>query len=108
MVAMSDKQPSLVLGERGMLRDKPGFSIELITSQSLNEQTQKSDRHQILMVMHGHWCLRWSQGETVLASGDTCAIPPGVEYHLTPSMTGHASVFRVTNTDDPAGSTQWL
>jgi len=107
MVAMSDKQPSLVLGEQGMLQDKPGFSIELITRHSLAAGLQQSDRHQIIMVMHGHWCLRWSQGETVLAPGDTCAVPPGIVHALEPAMTGHASVFRVANTDDPAGQTVW-
>ena len=108
MVAMSDKQPSLVLGEHGMLKDKPGFTIEMITRHSLPVEMQQTDCHQILMVMHGHWRLRWLQGETVLAPGDTCAIPPGIEHALVPSMTGHASVFRISNTDDPAGATQWL
>ena len=58
------------------------------------------------MVMRGHWRLAWDGGETVLAPGDTCAVPPGLTHSLAPSMTGEASLYRVRNTDDPAGPTQ--
>ncbi len=108
MVAAADKQPAEVLGENGLLKDKPGFSIEMITGKSATDQTIESTRHDILMAMHGHWKLKWDQGEEILAPGDTCAIKPGMPYSLKPSMTGEASLFRVRNTDDPAGPTHWL
>jgi len=57
------------------------------------------------MVMRGHWKLAWDGRSTVLAPGDVCAVPPGMRHSLTPSMTGEASLFRVTSTDDPAGPT---
>ena len=41
----------------------------------------------------------------MLNPGDTCAVPPGLTHALKPSMTGEASLFRVRNTDDPAGPT---
>lgn len=107
MVAMSDNQPALVLGDQGMLKDKPGFSVEMITRKSQPADYYTTDRHEVLMVMHGHWSLSWAGGEAVLAPGDTCAVPPGVEHALKPSMTGHASLFRIRNTDDPAGPTHW-
>ncbi|MEL7230774.1 MAG: AraC family ligand binding domain-containing protein, partial [Pseudomonadota bacterium] len=65
----------------------------------------KSDRHHVLMIHEGHWRLTWSGGEATLAPGDTCAIPPGLEHGLAPSMTGTCSAFRVINTDDGAGPT---
>ncbi|MEL6517028.1 MAG: cupin, partial [Pseudomonadota bacterium] len=39
------------------------------------------------------------------APGDTAAIPPGLSHGLAPSMTGEASLYRVTSTEDPAGAT---
>lgn len=108
MVAMSDKQPARVLAADGMLKDKPGFTVELISRQSLSADTIRNNRHQILMVMRGHWKLQWPAGEVVLAPGDTCAVPPELEHTILPSMTGEASLFRVCGTDDPAGPTLWL
>ena len=65
-------------------------------------------QHDILMAMRGHWKLPWSEGEEILAPGDTGAVLPGLEYNVQPSMSGEASLFRVRNTDDPAGDTHWL
>ncbi len=108
MVAAAHGQPALVLGENGWLKDKPGFAVEMLTDRSATATPQSSPRHDILMVMRGHWKLQWAAEEETLAPGDTCAIPPGCEYALQPSMSGEASLFRVRNTDDPAGPTHWL
>ena len=34
MVALSDTAPAKVIGETGMLRDKPGFEVEFLTRNS--------------------------------------------------------------------------
>lgn len=57
------------------------------------------------MPVRGHWRLSWDGGSTVLNPGDTAAVPPGVSRGLAPAMTGAASLYRVVNTDDPAGAT---
>ena len=57
------------------------------------------------MVHRGHWRLSFDGGETVLAPGDTCAVPPGLNRRLEPTMSGEAALFRVRDTDDPAGPT---
>ena len=44
-------------------------------------------------------------GETVLAPGDVFAVPPGIERSLQVAMSGEASLFRVSDTDDEAGPT---
>jgi quercetin dioxygenase-like cupin family protein len=105
LMAMAGKRPAKVIGENAILRDKPGFEVELLTRGSIPEDTHTSDRHHVLMVMRGHWRLTWDGGTTTLAPGDTCAVPPGLAHSLAPSMTGEASLYRVTNTDDPAGAT---
>ncbi len=105
MMALADHQPAHVIGPDAMLRDKPGFEVDLITRGSVPETPYRTPRHEVLMVMRGHWKLVWNGHEKTLAPGDTCAVPPKVEHAIAPSMTGEASMFRVRNTDDPAGPT---
>ncbi|MCY4221231.1 MAG: hypothetical protein OXD35_06195 [Thiotrichales bacterium] len=122
----ADGQPCPVIGAQGVIRDRPGFEVELLTRGSLTDAPQApdvphatdvlhatdvpraTDRHQVLMVMRGHWCLSWDGGETVLNPGDTCAVPPGLRRRLTPARPGEASLYRVTATNDPAGPTRAL
>ena len=105
MMALADKQPAKVIGPDAMLRDRPGFEVDFMTRGSISSAPYATERHEIVMVMRGHWKLAWDGGEVVLAPGDTCAVPPRLSHSLTPSMTGEASLFRVRNTDDPAGPT---
>ncbi len=105
MVALSDKQPIQVIGEKGMLKDKPGFEVEFLSSNSLSGTPQQSNRHNVIIGMKGDWSVRWEAGELTLSPGDTLAIPPGLSYVLKPSMSEEAALYRVINTDDPAGAT---
>ena len=43
--------------------------------------------------------------EIYIADGDTGALPPGLAHRIAPCMAGEASLFRIRNTDDPAGPT---
>ena len=95
----------MVIGEDGLLKDKPGFEIEFLTRGSIPATPYSTDQHEVLMPMRGHWKLTWEGGETVLNPGDTCAMPPGQTHGLEVSMTGEASLYRVRATDDPAGAT---
>ena len=105
MMAMADHQPALVIDEHGMLKDRPGFSLELLREGSLDDTAYSTDRHEILMVMRGHWSVDLDDDRVTLAPGDVFAIPPGMKRKLTPAMSGEASLFRVRNTDDTAGPT---
>ena len=105
MMALADRQPANVIGPDGMLPDKPGFSVELLTRGSLSTVPVTTPRHEVLMVMRGYWRLGYDGGEATLSPGDTCAVPPGLAHSITPTMTGEASLFRIRNTDDPAGLT---
>ena len=105
LMALSDRQPAKVIGAEGKLRDRPGFEVELLSRNSISPDEYSTPRHEILMPMRGHWRLSWAGGSTVLNPGDTAAIPPGLQHSLAPSMTGEASLYRVRNTDDPAGAT---
>lgn len=105
LMALSQKAPASVIGVDGLLKDRPGFEVDFLSRESISPESYSTDRHEVLMVMRGHWHLKWDGGETILAPGDTAAVPPGLKHAVYPSMTGEASLYRVTNTADPAGAT---
>ncbi len=105
MMALSDRQPAKVIGPEAMLRDRPGFDVELLSRDSLPSDAYVCETNEVLMPMRGHWRLTWDGGQTVLNPGDTCAIPPGLSHSFVPAMTGEASCYRILGTDDPAGLT---
>lgn len=105
LMAMAAKEPAKVIGTDAILRDRPGFEVELLTRGSIPAEPYSTGQHEVLMVMRGHWALRWDGGQKVLAPGDTCAVPPGLSHAIEPSMTGEASLYRVRSTEDPAGPT---
>ena len=94
-----------VIGEEGLLKDRPGFEVDFLTGDSSTKNMYSNSRHEVLMIMKGHWNLSWDGGNTVLGPGDTCSVPPSLEHQLLPANSKKSSLFRVTNTDDPAGST---
>ncbi len=107
MTARAAKGPARVIGAEGaLIADRPGFEVELLTRDSIPPEPYATDRHEVLMVHRGWWRLGWEGGSAVLAPGDTCAVPPGLARSLAPSMTGEAALFRIRNTDDPAGPTR--
>lgn len=107
MLASADKQPARVIGEHGMLIDKPGFDVDMIGRSSLPEAGYTTEKHEVLMGMTGHWKVNVEGFETVLAPGDTFAIPPNKARTITPAMTGEAALYRVSATDYAAGLT-WV
>jgi mannose-6-phosphate isomerase-like protein (cupin superfamily) len=105
LMALADRQPAKVIGAQGRLRDRPGFEVDFLTRGSIPPAAYATARHEILMPMRGYWRLAWDGGSTVLNSGDTAAIPPGLSHSLAPAMSGEASLYRIVATDDPAGAT---
>ncbi|MEM8658022.1 MAG: cupin domain-containing protein [Pseudomonadota bacterium] len=105
LMARAGKTPARVIGAGAAIDDRPGFEVDLLQRGSLGSELVACARHQVLIGMRGHWSLRWSGGQTTLAPGDTCAVPPGLAIALEPAMSGEASLYRVTATDDPAGPT---
>jgi mannose-6-phosphate isomerase-like protein (cupin superfamily) len=103
--ALADGQPARVIGDGAILHDRPGFEVDFLRRGSIPEAPYSTDRHEVLMALQGHWRLAWADHEVILAPGDTLAVPPGLERTLAPSMSGEAALYRVRNTDDPAGPT---
>ncbi len=105
LMALSKNEPCLVIGEKGLLKDKPGFEIEFISSKSLTKKPYSTNRFEILMPMKGDWNLTWNSGDTVLNSGDTCLLKPNFEHSLVAVDSSESSLYRITNTEDLAGPT---
>ncbi len=105
MMALAADGPCKVIGPDALLRDRPGFEIDLIKRGSISADKYVSDCHEVLKPMRGHWTFEWDGGETILNPGDVCAVPPGLARAIFPSMSGESSMFRVRNTDDEAGPT---
>ncbi|MEM8978846.1 MAG: cupin domain-containing protein [Pseudomonadota bacterium] len=107
LMAMADGTPAQVIGETAILRDKPGFEVELLSRNSLADEAQIATDHEVLMGMRGHWRVEQNGESSVLAPGDTLLMPKGSSYALRPAMTGEASLYRVRATADEAGLT-WI
>lgn len=107
MVALAAEKPVKVIGETGIIRDKPGFEVDLVTRASASEEMHQHDRPSVLMPMRGHWRVTWEGGSVTLAPGDTMSVPENLLHSAVPSMTGEAALYHVVATDDPAGPT-WL
>lgn len=105
LMALAAKKPVKVIGEDGLLRDKPGFEVHFLTRGSVADKLTTAAQHTVLMPMRGHWKLRYEGGETILNPGDTCLINPGEAYAIAPSMSGEVSLYRITATQDSAGPT---
>ncbi len=107
MVALADDAPIKVIGENGIIRDKPGFEVDFITRASATEDTHSHDRPSVLMPVTGHWRVNWDGGSATLAPGDTMSVPENLAHSAVPAMTGEAALYHVISTDDPAGAT-WV
>ena len=106
MVALAGAgTPVKVIGETGIIRDKPGFEVDLVTRASASDVPHRHDRPSVLMPVTGHWRVTWDGGETVLAPGDTMSVPEGLDHAAVPSMTGEAALYHVMSTGEVAGPT---
>ena len=105
LVALAGRRPVKVIGEDGVLRDKPGFEVDFLTHASATTGMHSHDRACVLMPVRGHWRLFWEGGEEILAPGDTALVPAGLAHGAVPSMSGEAAMYHVVATGDPAGAT---
>ena len=107
MVALSAHAPARVIAGTGaLIADRPGFEVMFVGRNSLPEESAPADTYQAVIVHRGHWRLAHGNAETILAPGDTCAVPAGVSHALAPSMSGEAALFLVRPTADQAGPTR--
>ena len=107
LMALGAEKPALVIGETGLIKDKPGFEVDFLTRGSAVNDPVKAEKPVVLMPASGHWRITVDGYEVTLSNGDTALVVPGETYTVAPSMTGQAGLYRITATDDPAGAT-WV
>ncbi|WP_226688992.1 cupin [Ruegeria arenilitoris] len=107
LMALGADKPALVIGETGLIKDKPGFEVDFLTRGSALNDPVKAEKPVVLMPASGHWRITVDGYEVTLSNGDTALVMPGETYTVAPSMTGQAGLYRITATDDPAGAT-WV
>ena len=105
MFALSDSRPVNVIGENGLLRDKPGFEVDFITRGSAVENLESHRFPSVLMPVRGHWRISWDGGSEVLAPGDTMSVPAELSHSIIPAVTGEAALYQIKGNADPAGHT---
>ncbi|MBY6118433.1 cupin domain-containing protein [Mameliella alba] len=105
MVALANDGAVKVIGETGIIRDKPGFEVDFLTRANATEEKHAHDKPSVLMPVKGHWRVDWEGGSAILAPGDTMSVPENLAHSAVPSMTGEAAMYHVIATDDPAGQT---
>ena len=105
MFALSDSRPVNVIGENGLLRDKPGFDVDFITRGSAVENLESHRFPSVLMPVRGHWRISWDSGSEVLAPGDTMSVPAELNHSIIPAVTGEAALYQIKGNADPAGHT---
>ena len=105
MFALSDSRPVNVIGENGLLRDKPGFEVDFITRSSAIKNAESHRFPSVLMPVRGHWRISWGGDSAVLAPGDTMSVPAELNHSIVPAVTGEAALYQVKGNADPAGHT---
>lgn len=105
LMALSSNKPAVVIGENGLIKDKPGFEVDFLSRGSSTAAVAKAQKSVVLMPASGHWKVRVEDVETTVSNGDTVLVLAGESYSVEPSMTGNAGLYRITATDDPAGPT---
>ena len=105
MFALSDSRPVNVIGENGLLRDKPGFEVDFITRSSAIKNAESHRFPSVLMPVRGHWRISWDGDSAVLAPGDTMSVPAELNHSIVPAVTGEAALYQVKGNADPAGHT---
>ena len=105
MFALSDSRPVNVIGENGLLGDKPGFEVDFITRGSAIKNAESHHFPSVLMPVRGHWRISWDSDSAVLAPGDTMSVPAELNHSIVPAVTGEAALYQVKGNADPAGHT---
>ena len=105
LMALGTKKPVTVIGENGVIKDRPGFEVDFLTRGSAVTEMVEAAKPVVLMPASGYWRIRINDVEVTLSGGDTALVMPGESYLVEPSMTGEAGLYRITATDDPAGAT---
>ncbi|MGB1182953.1 MAG: cupin domain-containing protein [Candidatus Puniceispirillaceae bacterium] len=106
LLALSRDKPVQVIGEQGLIFDKPGFEVEFVTAPSAAPVSAES-HYTVLMPVKGFWRLHQNGEDSHIGPGDTAFLQPDTSYELASAMSGEAGLYRIKDTNDPAGPSWW-
>jgi mannose-6-phosphate isomerase-like protein (cupin superfamily) len=106
LLALSGDKPVEVIGEHGLIFDRPGFSVDFISAPS-TKTVEAQPYYTVLMPVKGYWRLHHNGHDSHIGPGDTAFLQPDNAYELTPAMSGEAALYRINNTNDTAGPSWW-
>ena len=106
LLALSRDKPVQVIGEQGLIFDKPGFEVEFVTAPSA-APVSAEPHYTVLMPVKGFWRLHQNGEDSHIGPGDTAFLQPDTSYELASAMSGEAGLYRIKDTNDPAGPSWW-
>ena len=106
LLALSRDKPVQVIGEQGLIFDKPGFEVEFVTASSA-ASVSTEPHYTVLMPIKGFWRLHQNGQDSHIGPGDTAFLQPDTSYELASAMSGEAGLYRIKDTNDPAGPSWW-
>ena len=105
LYSLSKRNFVSVIGEHGIIYDKPGFEVNFISEQCVNKIKNFSDRDTVLMPVEGCWNIKADIFNLTLNPGDTLSVPKNTYFSLKTTKPYMSSIYQVIPTDDPAGFT---
>ena len=106
LLALARNKPVQVIGEEGLIFDKPGFEVDFLTAPSAGP-VSACPHYTVLMPVKGYWRLCQNGQDSHIGPGDTALLQPDTGYELAPAMSGEAALYRIKDTNDPAGPSWW-
>ena len=106
LYSLSKRNFVSVIGEHGVIYDKPGFEVNFISEKCTNKIKNFSDRDTVLMPVEGCWNIESDIFNLTLNPGDTFSVPKNTQFNLKTTKPYMSSMYQVIPTDDPAGATQ--
>ena len=106
LLALARDKPVQVIGEEGLIFDKPGFEVDFLTAPSAGP-VSACPHYTVLMPVKGYWRLCQNGQDSHIGPGDTAFLQPDTGYDLAPAMSGEAALYRIKDTNDPAGPSWW-
>ncbi len=94
-----------VIGEHGVIYDRPGFEVNFISDKSIKHIKKKFDKDTVLMPVDGCWNIVSDIFNLTLNPGDTLSVPKNTKFNLKTTKPFMSSMYQVVPTNDPAGST---
>jgi hypothetical protein len=106
LLALSRDKPVEVIGQTGLIFDRPGFTVDFFSASSTGI-FKPEPYYTVLMPVKGYWKLQQNGQDSHLGPGDTAFLQPENAYNISPAMSGEAALYRIKNTNDPAGPSWW-